>query len=563
MPRKKKVTEKPMTLSLRVAKAGDDKQMIPADNVDAEGTAWATVGENIRKGVKEIPSIDATLNDISKLKEDLQKVDSQLSESITEISDKIGNPFVILKDDRYVPFVLPKNKKFTIRTKDGSTFKTATVKIYDSSKTALDYWNVSASYGNKRIITNTYDGIVYVAKVEQTEQQDLIVEYVEDDSIFEKIKKIDGLSENIDEINNKIFSSDIISRDESYFDCAIPNGAKVIVKTYGGEPFESADFKVYNSDHVALDYWHLASDYGNKRIITNTFDGVLYVAIANRNGSTQPIVISIGEDTSLEKRVIKLETKAFTIVDKSGNGDYTSISEAVANAKNNDTIYVKSGVYDNEIIEAWGKTVHLIGESRNQVIVSNRTGTYATPPLEIGSGTVKNMTVTAYENSAVTGDADYAIHVEDNNLYDKSLLIENCTVVGHANSGLGMGMRGGCNVELRNCDFIGKTSSGLFMHDSANSAYKGVQNCTVENCNIITEGAAQIMRIDRQNVPDSEVNYTFRKCFLRKTTDVSSLSIALINTADSSWKNTIDELPNCHLTVLSFGNNKESLNYVN
>lgn len=50
MPRKKKATEKPMKLSLRSAKAGNDRQMIPADNVDAEGTAWATVGENIRKG---------------------------------------------------------------------------------------------------------------------------------------------------------------------------------------------------------------------------------------------------------------------------------------------------------------------------------------------------------------------------------------------------------------------------------------------------------------------------------------------------------------------------------
>ena len=50
MPRKKKVTEKPMTLSLRGAKASNGRQMIPADNVDAEGTAWATVGENIRKG---------------------------------------------------------------------------------------------------------------------------------------------------------------------------------------------------------------------------------------------------------------------------------------------------------------------------------------------------------------------------------------------------------------------------------------------------------------------------------------------------------------------------------
>lgn len=50
MPRKKKVTEKPMKLGLRAGKAGNDRQMIPADNVDAEGKAWATVGENTRKG---------------------------------------------------------------------------------------------------------------------------------------------------------------------------------------------------------------------------------------------------------------------------------------------------------------------------------------------------------------------------------------------------------------------------------------------------------------------------------------------------------------------------------
>ena len=53
MPRKKKVTEKPITLGLRSEKAGNDRQMIPADNVDAEGTAWATVGENIRHGAKD------------------------------------------------------------------------------------------------------------------------------------------------------------------------------------------------------------------------------------------------------------------------------------------------------------------------------------------------------------------------------------------------------------------------------------------------------------------------------------------------------------------------------
>ena len=67
MPRKKKVTEKPMTLGLRGAKSGNDRQMIPADNVDADGTAWATVGENIRKGSRKATTKEDVLDAISAL----------------------------------------------------------------------------------------------------------------------------------------------------------------------------------------------------------------------------------------------------------------------------------------------------------------------------------------------------------------------------------------------------------------------------------------------------------------------------------------------------------------
>ena len=48
--------------------------------------------------------------------------------------------------------------------------------------------------------------------------------------------------------------------------------------------------------------------------------------------------------------------------------------------------------YENEIIECWGKEITIIGESRNQVIVSNTTGAYDTPPIEMGAGCLKNIT---------------------------------------------------------------------------------------------------------------------------------------------------------------------------
>lgn len=41
------------------------KKLIPADTVDAAGNVWETVGENIRKGAKEISDLDVkTIVDI-------------------------------------------------------------------------------------------------------------------------------------------------------------------------------------------------------------------------------------------------------------------------------------------------------------------------------------------------------------------------------------------------------------------------------------------------------------------------------------------------------------------
>lgn len=45
----------------------DDRQMIPADNVDANGTPWATVGENIRHGSNGTPNKDEVLEMLSTL----------------------------------------------------------------------------------------------------------------------------------------------------------------------------------------------------------------------------------------------------------------------------------------------------------------------------------------------------------------------------------------------------------------------------------------------------------------------------------------------------------------
>ena len=146
MPRKKKVTEKLTTLGLRDAKAVDDRQMIPADNVDAEGTAWATVGENIRKGVKEIPSIDASLNDISKLKEDLDNVEDVLD----------STPYQIFDDYLYHNYYLEKNGQYTHA--DGWNV----TKVYPVPPQTTIFFSANVNSDNTRSLNNiARDLVIY------------------------------------------------------------------------------------------------------------------------------------------------------------------------------------------------------------------------------------------------------------------------------------------------------------------------------------------------------------------------------------------------------------------
>lgn len=60
-------------------------------------------------------------------------------------------------------------------------------------------------------------------------------------------------------------------------------------------------------------------------------------------------------------------------VDASGNGDYTSIQAAINAAPDNQetTIYVKNGTYDEQITVSAAKRLSLIGQSREQTIITS------------------------------------------------------------------------------------------------------------------------------------------------------------------------------------------------
>lgn len=128
------------------------------------------------------------------------------------------------------------------------------------------------------------------------------------------------------------------------------------------------------------------------------------------------------------------------IVDKDGNGDYTSIQDAVDNAKDCDTIYIKDGTYTETVII--DKYIHLVGQSKHGTILQQNVGDYANCPILTTQGSICNMTIKSIAPPDVSGLTDYAyaIHLDKNfsEIHGKCE-IYNCIIESEVNDAIGAG----------------------------------------------------------------------------------------------------------------------------
>ena len=200
----------------------------------------------------------------------------------------------------------------------------------------------------------------------------------------------------------------------------------------------------------------------------------------------------------------------FKVVAKDGSGDYSSVAAAVADAVTGDIIIIKPGNYTNEHIEAWGKTLTIIGTSPDEVIISCNDSTYNNPCLEFSTGVLKNVTIQKLNGGSGTG---YPMHDEDDYSYNKPMWIENCVFITPDAATVGMGMRGGSNITFKNCKFLAPNQQGavVYMHDADNSAYVGTNNVLFDSCYFFNLGN-YIMMIQSQEKTGAVINLKFNDC---------------------------------------------------
>ena len=142
----------------------------------------------------------------------------------------------------------------------------------------------------------------------------------------------------------------------------------------------------------------------------------------------------------------------------SGFGDYDNIADAVTAANDGDTVLVYPGTY-TEPIEAWGKTIDIVGVDKNTCVITNDTGNYSTPAVEIDSGRIANFTIISTGANPTTDASDtsnymrdYSIHVDNAHAEGRTLIIEDCIIKNNHRTALGMGCYQDNTVIVRNCD---------------------------------------------------------------------------------------------------------------
>lgn len=202
------------------------------------------------------------------------------------------------------------------------------------------------------------------------------------------------------------------------------------------------------------------------------------------------------------------------IVDKSGNGDFTSIQQAIDHAKSGSTVYVKSGEY-TEIIEI-KKSLSLVGEDKESTLINpisekNKYAVYVGASNVFVSGfTVTNEAPGLYPQ-AIKIASEYA-KISECNIYDTPVgiaiwtdnnIIENCIFRGCKDEGIALlgSKKNPCNyntisncIFYENCDGIelqhssGNTISNCEIYENTHSGIDAIASNndknTISNCNI-------------------------------------------------------------------------------
>ena len=217
-----------------------------------------------------------------------------------------------------------------------------------------------------------------------------------------------------------------------------------------------------------------------------------------------------------------------------GDGNYTSIQQAISNATDGDVIYVYSGTYNENIfIPKYIDSLKLIGENRNTTVINGAQENCATLEIWGKNCTFENFTITSSERSTSIITISYTDHVKiinnrieaNNNTCIYMFFSTNVTILNNSITGGGINIVGS-SLENWNTHIIsGNTLNGRRLY-----YIKDVSNFVISS-----EEVGQIILV---NCTDSSI----------KNVDVSKSIIGLLMAFSSN-----NVIKKCHIHDNHYG----------
>lgn len=226
--------------------------------------------------------------------------------------------------------------------------------------------------------------------------------------------------------------------------------------------------------------------------------------------------------------------KSTYIIDPNGMGDFTTIQDGVNNASDGDTLIIYPGIY-NEEVQVMNKQLDLVGISRDLCILQYDTASYRKAPLTMAAGKVSNLTIYGMDTKAVqvelteqeiaeinaqlVGDSwdrqknykGYAVHVDQNFSFGRSITFDNCRIVSENNHCAGIGGRGKSVVNFENTELISLGGgSCIFLHDPTSADVSGEISLAVRSCTMTSYLCPYVMTFQSLMPEFNSMKLTFQ-----------------------------------------------------
>jgi hypothetical protein len=163
---------------------------------------------------------------------------------------------------------------------------------------------------------------------------------------------------------------------------------------------------------------------------------------------------SSGYEKPLLMKFVPLSNiKRVHVVDINGNGDYTSIQDAVDASSEGDEIIIFPGEYE-EAVDLKNKFLYVHGYDPYNTIIFNTLGDYDHCPLWVGPQTVENLTLYAKKepNEDYSGlRPPYAVHLDQRWGSTKTAIFRHCRFFNDFGGEIGTGVIDGVHIIVDDC----------------------------------------------------------------------------------------------------------------